>query len=126
MTLTSSISGTFENRQRSPVRVAAASSFRAAFFAPLIGTCPDSGRPPSIRKISRSIGSGRNSQWNGRSLPTRLAAPPRALAVASLGDPDPQQGLLEGGPGGGQVGGLVVAGLERLLGLAPCLLGPLE
>ena len=38
MTRTSSISGTFVNRQRSPVRVAAASILSAAFFAPLIGT----------------------------------------------------------------------------------------
>ena len=50
MTRTSSISGTFVNRQRSPVSVAAASIFSAAFFAPLIGTVPASGRPPSIRK----------------------------------------------------------------------------
>ena len=40
MTRTSSISGTFVKRQRSPVRVAAASSLRAAFFAPLIGDGP--------------------------------------------------------------------------------------
>ena len=40
ITRTSSISGTFVNRQRSPVRVAAASSLRAAFFEPLIGTEP--------------------------------------------------------------------------------------
>ncbi len=66
MTRTSSISGTLVNRQRSPVRVAAASSLSAAFFEPLIGTVPDSGRPPSIRKISLATGSGRNSQWNGR------------------------------------------------------------
>ena len=50
MTRTSSISGTFVNRQRSPVSVAAASSFRAAFLAPLIRTVPSSGRPPSIRR----------------------------------------------------------------------------
>ena len=42
-TRTSSMSGTFVKRQRSPVRVAAAMSFRAAFFAPLIGTVPCSG-----------------------------------------------------------------------------------
>src|SRR5215208_121785 len=66
MTRTSSISGTFVNRQRSPVRVAAASIFRAAFFAPLIGTVPFSGRPPSMRKISLGTGSGLNSQWKGR------------------------------------------------------------
>ena len=62
MTRTSSISGTFENRQRSPVSVAAASSLRAAFFEPLTRTVPDSGLPPSMRKISRAIGSGWNSQ----------------------------------------------------------------
>ena len=59
MTRTSSISGTFVNRQRSPVRVAAASIFRAAFFEPLIGTSPFRGTPPSIRKTSRVTGSGR-------------------------------------------------------------------
>ena len=58
MTRTSSISGTFVNRQRSPVSVAAAISLRAAFLAPLIGTVPDSGRPPSIVKTSGATGSG--------------------------------------------------------------------
>ena len=53
MTRTSSISGTFVNRQRSPVRVAAASSLRAAFFAPLTCTVPRRGAPPSIRNASR-------------------------------------------------------------------------
>ena len=62
MTRTSSISGTLVNRQRSPVRVAAASSLRAAFFEPLIGITPRSGRPPSIRNTSRATGSGVNSQ----------------------------------------------------------------
>ena len=70
MTRTSSISGTLVSRQRSPVRVAAASSLRAAFLAPLIGTVPWSGRPPSIRKTSRATGSGRYSQWNGRASAT--------------------------------------------------------
>ena len=56
MTRTSSISGTFVKRQRSPVSVAAAMSFRAAFFAPLIGTVPCSGWPPSTRKSSRVDG----------------------------------------------------------------------
>ncbi len=66
MTRTSSMSGTFVNRQRSPVSVAAASIFRAAFFEPLIGTSPRSGVPPSIRKTSRVTGSGVYSQWKGR------------------------------------------------------------
>ena len=65
MTRTSSISGTFVKRQRSPVRVAAASIFSAAFFAPLIATVPDSGWPPSTRKNSCWTGSGTYSQWNG-------------------------------------------------------------
>ncbi len=65
MTRTSSISGTFSNRQRSPVRVAAASSFSAAFLAPLTWTVPRSGRPPSIRNASGGGTSGLNSQWNG-------------------------------------------------------------
>ena len=47
MTRTSSISGTFVNRQRSPVRVAAASIFSAAFFAPLIGDRPGQ-RPAAL------------------------------------------------------------------------------
>ena len=46
MTRTSSISGTFVNRQRSPVSVAAASIFSAAFFEPLIGTVPLRGSRP--------------------------------------------------------------------------------
>jgi len=62
MTLTSSISGTLVNRQRSPVRVAAANSLRAVFFDPLIDTTPFSGTPPSIRNTSRGTGSGVNSQ----------------------------------------------------------------
>ena len=66
MTRTSSISGTLEKRQRSPVRTAAASSLRAAFLAPLTWTVPRNGRPPSIRNASGGGGSGRYSQWNGR------------------------------------------------------------
>ena len=46
--------------------------------------------------------------------------------MAPLGDADPKERLLEGGPGGGKVGALVVAGLERPLGLATGLLGLLE
>ena len=46
ITRTSSISGTFVRRQRSPVRIAAASIFSAAFFAPLIGTEPLRRAPP--------------------------------------------------------------------------------
>ena len=97
MTRTSSISGTFVNRQRSPVRVAAASSLRAAFLAPLIGTVPCSGRPPSTRNTSRATGSGRYSQWNGRAsaIGRLYAAVPRTLAVPPLGDADPEERLLE-------------------------------
>ena len=62
MTRTSSISGTFVSRQRSPVSVAAAMSFNAAFFAPLTRTDPLSGTPPSIRNTPRSTGSVSNSQ----------------------------------------------------------------
>jgi hypothetical protein len=62
MTRTSSISGTFVNRQRSPVSVAAASILSAAFLAPLIGTVPFRARPPSTRKTSRVTGSGTYSQ----------------------------------------------------------------
>jgi hypothetical protein len=64
MTRTSSISGTFVKRQRSPVRVAAASSFRAAFFEPLIGTSPsaDAALDPEDLAGHRL---GRDSQWKG-------------------------------------------------------------
>ena len=51
---------------------------------------------------------------------------PRALAVATLRKPLPEERLLEGGAGHRQVGTLVVTGLERLLSLAACLLGLLE
>src|SRR5437762_2987448 len=157
MTRTSSISGTFVKRQRSPVSVAAASILRAAFLAPLMPTSPCSGRPPSIRKTSRVTASGTYSQWNGlasamvsrnhegppstayRHPPTEapgrageamgprfLSPPTRTLAMAAFRDPDPEQRLLERCPGDRQVGGLVVAGLDRPLGLAARLLGPLE
>ncbi len=43
MTRTSSISGMFVSRQRSPVRTDAASILSAAFFAPLIRTLPARG-----------------------------------------------------------------------------------
>ncbi len=76
MTRTSSISGTFVSRQRSPVRTAAARSLRAAFFAPLTWTVPDSGRPPSTRKTSRVTGAGVNSQWNGRASAMTLVPRP--------------------------------------------------
>ena len=59
MTRTSSISGTLVNRQRSPVRVAAASILRAAFLAPLMATVPDRATPPSTRKTSGATASGR-------------------------------------------------------------------
>src|SRR5688500_8252929 len=122
MTRTSSISGTLVNRQRSPVSVAAASIFRAAFLAPLIATVPDSGLPPSTRKISRWTGSGTYSQWNGLASATPLPAAPRALPVASLGDADPEERLLQGGPGGRQVGAFAVPRFEGPLCLAPSLL----
>ena len=73
MTRTSSISGTLVKRQRSPVSVAAANSFSAAFFEPLIETFPRRGTPPSIRNTSRATGSGVNSQWNGRASAIRCA-----------------------------------------------------
>ena len=66
MSATSAISGMFVKRQRSPVRVAAASSFRAAFLEPLMGTSPRSGRPPSMRMVSSATGGAWYSQWNGR------------------------------------------------------------
>ena len=67
MTRTSSISGTFVNRQRSPVSVAAASIFSAAFFAPLIGTVAGQ-RPAALdpEDLAGRPGSGTYSQWNGR------------------------------------------------------------
>ena len=105
MTRTSSISGTFVNRQRSPVRVAAASILSAAFFAPLIGTTPDSARPPSTRNTSLATGSGLYSQWNGFASAilrrAASAAVPGTLAVSTLRDPDPEEGLLELGSRGG-------------------------
>src|SRR5260221_13588429 len=130
MTRTSSISGTFVDRQRSPVRVAAASSFRAAFFAPLIATVPLSGRPPSMSSAVCSTGSGRYSHWKGRASAmvwssSVLAAVPRTLAMTALGDPDPEERLLERRSRGRQVGALAVADLECALGLAAGLLGSL-
>src|SRR5262245_8999114 len=130
MTRTSSISGTFVNRQRSPVRVAAANIFRAAFFEPLIGTSPCSGVPPSIRKTSRVTGSGWNSQWKGFASATdHLAScsldgrrpsgmPTPTLVLAPLGDPDPEQGRLERRPRRREIGAFDVAALEGLFGLA--------
>ena len=62
-------------------------------------------------------------------MPHSTAAPEcrrRTLAVAPLGDTDPEQRRLELRPGGRQVGALDVAALERLLGLAARLLGLLE
>src|ERR1700690_1122068 len=113
ITRTSSISGTFVKRQRSPGRAEGAGSWRAAFLAPLTRTVPESGRPPSIRKSSRATGSGVYSQWNGRASAMAvprprpaLPAPMRPLPVAALGDPDPDDGGLQLGPGLGQVDGL--------------------
>src|SRR3954470_12934976 len=98
MTRTSSISGTFVNRQRSPVSVAAANIFSAAFFEPLIGTSPRSGTPPSIRNSSRVTASGVYSQWNGLAsamvhldVTSRLDVAPTSLVLATLRDPDPEQ-----------------------------------
>src|SRR5262245_27303616 len=137
MTRTSSISGAFVIRQRSPVRVAAASIFSAAFFAPLMATVPDSGRPPSTRKTSRGTASGTYSQWNGlasaisvvegsRGRGPGLSAVARTFPVTPLRDTDAQQCLLERGASRGQVGALVIPGLERALRLATRLLGLLE
>src|SRR6478735_12252320 len=131
MTRTSSISGTFVNRQRSPVSVAAASSLSAAFLAPLIGTIPDSGRPPSIRNTSLATGSGLYSQWNGLASAilrrAASAAVPGTLAVSALCDPDPEEGLLELGARSGEIDGIGRAGrLERPLRLASGFLRLLE
>ncbi len=84
ITRTSSISGTLVKRQRSPVSVAAAMSFRAAFFAPLIATVPCSGRPPSTRNSSRVTGSGRYSHWNG--FASAMPGPPDCLARQRVAD----------------------------------------
>src|SRR4051812_40962389 len=131
MTRTSSISGTLVSRQRSPVSVAAAKSFSAAFFAPLIGTVPFSGRPPSIRNTSRATGSGWYSQWKGRAsaiVPSRSpsGAVTRSLSVPAFRDPDPQQRLLELRAGGSEVGDVVAGSLERPLGLTPRFLRALD
>ena len=126
MTRTSSISGTFVNRQRSPVRVAAAISLRAAFLAPLIGTVPRRARPPSTRKTSR---------WHRRRAvlpverarvrpPAALSAVPRTLAVAALGDAD-AGGAPAGGPRGRRRGRRPRgAALQRPLRLAAGLVRP--
>src|SRR4249919_990060 len=126
MTRTSSMTGTLVSRQRSPVRVAAAISLRAAFLEPLIATRPFNGRPPSTRKTSRGTGAGSYSQWNGRASATisrrlgerpRSAASPGALAMAALRDPDADERGLELRSRQRQVGRLLEAALERLLGL---------
>src|SRR4051812_31227336 len=91
MTRTSSISGTFVKRQRSPVSVAAARSLSAAFLEPLIRTVPDSGRPPSTRNTSRATGSGLYSQWNGFASATPSTGASAAVNAAvdvRRGDPD--------------------------------------
>ena len=112
---TSSISGTLLNRQRSPVRVAAASIFSAAFLAPLTRIVPSSGAPPVTRNRSRGTVGGSYSQWNGlasamrrqstvghRRLVMRQRSARRAgrasdaaatLAVAPLGEADAQERL---------------------------------
>ena len=52
---------------------------------------------------------------------------PRALPVATLGDPDPQERVLQRGPGSGQIHGIWAGrALERPLGLAPGFLRLLE
>src|SRR5258706_2644033 len=129
MTRTSWISGTLEKRQRSPVRQAAAMSFRAEFLAPLTEIVPSRARPPVTRYRSCGISGGSYSQWNGFAsamCPISLPVPTRTLAMPALGDADPEEGRLERGPGSGEVGGLDEAGLDGLLGLAPGLLGLLE
>src|SRR3954447_5756179 len=143
MTRTSSISGTFVNRQRSPVSVAAASILRAAFFEPLIGTSPRSGTPPSIRKTSGVICSGTYSQWNGRASakghhhadshrrrarqtcrrrPSCWRRSATRIRMSAVWSAARARGV-GGGGGGGEVGALDVAGFERLLGLPARVLG---
>src|SRR6476660_2171808 len=87
---TSSTSGTLLNRQRSPVRVAAASILSAAFLAPLTLIVPSSGTPPVTRKRSRGIRGGSNSQWNGLASaigtgPTPAFDVPRAVGARPRG-----------------------------------------
>ena len=130
MTRTSSISGTFVKRQRSPVRVAAARSFRAAFFAPLIGTVPCSGRPPWTRKTSRATGSGWYSQWNGRASATASARHRRACRGPSRWRRSAtrirRSACWSAARAADEVGALVVAALERPFRLAASLLRLLE
>src|SRR4029450_5961721 len=95
MTRTSSISGTFVKRQRSPVSVAAASILSAAFLLPLIRTRPLSVRPPVTRKACRSTGCSWYSQWNLRSEVTGSSARARALAVTAFGYADAEECPLE-------------------------------
>ena len=128
MTRTSSISGTFVNRQRSPVRVAAASIFSAAFFAPLIADGaraaarrPRRGRPPRV------TGSGTYSQWNGRASAMRsiraCRGPSRwrrsATRMRSSACWSAARAAARSAPSSKPA-------LERLLGLAAGLLGLLE
>src|SRR6478736_3889024 len=131
MTRTSSISGTFVNLQRSPVSVAAASSLSAAFLAPLIGTIPDSGRPPSTRNTSLATGSGLYSQWNGLASAilrcAALAAVPGTFAVSALCDADPEECLLKLRSGGCQVDGIRRRrSLDGAFGFAAGFLGLLQ
>ena len=115
MTRTSSISGTFVNRQRSPVRVAAASSLRAAFFEPL----------------TRTVAAERHASLDAEDLarhrrrrelpverpgvshrPVRRVSP-RAAPGGALGDPDAQECLPQVRPGAGEIGRLDEPGLQR-------------
>src|SRR5687768_3276315 len=118
MTRTSSISGTFVKRQRSPVRVAAASILRAAFLLPLIRTRPRSWTPPVTRKACFSTGCSWYSQWNGRSDVKRSAARTRAFSVPPLGNADAQQRTLQRRPRSGEVGRLFETFGQGPLGLA--------
>ena len=104
MTRTSSISGTFVNRQRSPVRVAAASSLRAAFLAPLIATVPGQ-RPAALDPEDLACdGLRAYSQWNGRASaiarPIRGAADPRGGGARRRGCAAAPAGARPGRPPG--------------------------
>ena len=125
MTRTSSISGTFVKRQRSPVSVAAASSLSAAFLLPLIGHLAAQ-RPAAVDAERLALDRQllvlpveRTSVGHVGS-----AARARTLAVAALGDADAQQRALQRGAGAGQVGRLLEALCERPLGLAARLARP--